>query len=130
MLALALFAMVLSNEPADAGWQRLLPDRADINNFEYHPGSIERDGELARIWARNDILSYNSETFQFVKDGRNSWLSEVDCRRNMIRQIRQTRRDLQGEPLREQYVSEPQLQPIADGSIGDYLKRAACAAIR
>jgi hypothetical protein len=132
MLALALLTMALPNEPVDAGWLRLLPDREDINNFEYHPGSVQRDGGLVRIWARNDILSYNSGTGQFVLDGRNVWLSEVDCGRNMIRQVSGIRRAPGGEPMHQQAPPEPQPepQPIADGSIGHYLRQAACPATR
>ena len=127
MSFLLAFLMVTSTEiPDEQGWQRLLPSPDELNDFEFHPASLTRSGDLVQIWSRNNIVSFDAATAAFTRHGRNFWLSEIDCRQKLIREVRRVARRTERGRVAEEPQPATEFAPVLDGSIGGYLEKVAC----
>ncbi|WP_428630882.1 surface-adhesin E family protein [Sphingopyxis sp.] len=123
---LALFMVGWTEVPDEHGWQRLLSSPDELNDFEFHPGTMKRSGDLVQIWSRSNIVSFDTATAAFSKHGRYFRLSEIDCRRKLIREIRTVARKNNGGRAEEETQPATEFAPVLDGSIGGYLEQVAC----
>ena len=121
LLAVAMLA-AQSTAPNEAGGQWVEIERTDSHVINLDETSIERTGNLSRVWIRADYPQVSAET----GDKRTFFQMQVDCSGRTIALIRYRGYDESGNRTGESAISSPQPNQIAPDTAGAHLFERVC----